>query len=92
MADTNGGNGKAILDSAFVRVMTLIVSLLLIPVIGWMMVTMENNSEAIGELRAELPLRTASRYTAEDAKRDQDRTSDRMTEDERRIANLEGRK
>lgn len=90
MSEPNG-NGVKLLDSAFVRVMTLLVSLLLIPVIGWLMATMEANSEAIGELKAELPLKTASRYTAEDAKRDQDRSADRFVDDERRIDNLERR-
>lgn len=91
MVETNG-NGRTLLDSAFVRVMTLIVSLLLIPIIGWTVMRIDNNSEAIGELRTELPLRTSSRYTADDARRDQDRANDRMTEDERRIAALEARK
>lgn len=88
MAEANG-NARNLLDSAFVRVMTLVVSGLLIPVIGWMVVTMQTNSEAIGELKAELPLRTASRYTVDDAKRDQERATDRFIEDEHRIEALE---
>lgn len=50
------------------------------------------NSSDIAALKAEVPLRTAARYTSDDAKRDQDRVGDRFAYDEQRLAILENRR
>lgn len=89
MADMGGNGSRNIIDSSFVRVIVLVVSSLMLPALGWIVFHVESNGEAIAALQAEVPLRTLSRYTADDAKRDQQRTDDRFEDVERRLGSLE---
>lgn len=91
MAD--GGNGeRSIFESMLLRLVAPVIGALLLGALGWMMSAIVTNSSNIAAIQAEIPLRTASRYTAEDAKRDQDRVSDRFAYDEHRLDIVEGRR
>lgn len=93
MADANGngnGNGaKTLLDSAYLRAALMGITLILVPVMGWTLGQVNVHGQQIAVLQAELTLRTASRYTSEDAQRDQERINDQLADDERRLDQLE---
>lgn len=89
MANGNGNGSRTVFESMMLRIVTPVIGALLIGVLGWMAASIVNNSSNIATIEAEIPLRTASRYTADDAKRDQDRQNDRFSYDEQRITFLE---
>lgn len=60
-----------------------------VAVVSWLMGAVIKNQDAIAVLQAEIPLRTASRYTAQDAQRDNSRTDDQVKDLDRRLSRLE---
>lgn len=61
----------------------------IIGALGWLVMGVIQNQNDIAVMRSEVNLRTVSRYTAEDARRDNERTTDRFQELDRRISRLE---
>lgn len=92
MAVTEGNGNRTVFESMVARIVTPAVGAVLLGALGWMATAIVNNSSEIAGIKAEIPLRTSARYTSDDAKRDQDRVSDRFTYDEQRLTALENRR
>lgn len=98
LTNGNGEKLKALADNVYLRLISQVTSAIALPVVVYLLLTLNGQGTAITQLqgaiegiRTELSLRTISRYTADDAKRDQALTDSRFTDIERRLNRLEQR-